>query len=173
MDTKKGLFAIGIVSAAATLFLVWLIYFREGGGDSGAYAWMAALNASLNGLSAFAILLGWLAIRAGERERHRKLMLAAFGFSSLFLVSYIIYHSLHGDSRFVGDPAIRRVYLTILFSHIGLSIVALPMVLSTFFFALTGKFSSHRKLARFTFPIWLYVSVTGVLVFFFLRLFSH
>jgi putative membrane protein len=103
---------------------------------------------------------------------HKRFMLAAFVASTLFLVSYVIYHSLHGDTPFQGVGVIRRVYFFILISHILLTTVALPLILITFAFALTGKFAAHRKIARFTLPAWLYVSVTGVLIFVFLRLFQ-
>ena len=92
-------------------------------------------------------------------------MMTAFVFSSLFLVSYILHHSLHGDVRFAGGGGVKTFYLVLLTSHVLLSVVALPMVLVTFFFSLSGRFASHRRLARYTFPIWLYVSVTGVLVY--------
>ena len=96
-------------------------------------------------------------------------MLSAFGFSALFLVSYIVNHALRGDTPFPGVGTVRTVYLSILASHVLLSIVALPMVLTTLYFALSGQFKAHRRLARVTFPIWLYVSVTGVVVFVFLK----
>ena len=86
-------------------------------------------------------------------------------FSCLFLVTYITNHALHGDMRFQGAGVIRYVYFPLLISHIGLSVVALPMILVTFFLSLTGRFPAHRRLARFTFPVWLYVSVTGVIVY--------
>jgi len=85
--------------------------------------------------------------------------------SSLFLASYITNHALHGDSRYPGHGTIRTVYLVILATHVLLSVVALPMVLTTFFFSLSGRFAQHRRIARFTFPIWMYVSVTGVVVY--------
>lgn len=91
-------------------------------------------------------------------------MLTAFGFSTLFLASYITNHALHGDQLFAGRGAVRVVYLSILGSHILLTVVALPLVLITFFFSLSGRFPQHRKVARWTFPLWLYVSVTGVIV---------
>ena len=100
-------------------------------------------------------------------------MLLAFGFSSLFLVSYIVNHALRGDTHFPNVGAARTVYLSILTSHILLSIVALPLVLTTLFFALSGRFMMHRRLARATFPIWLYVSVTGVVVFEFLKAYAY
>jgi hypothetical protein len=90
-------------------------------------------------------------------------------FSSAFLTSYIVNHALHGDTLFPGHGPVRTLYLSILGSHVILSIIALPMVLTTFFFSLTGRFAMHRRIARLTFPIWLYVSITGVVVFFFLK----
>jgi putative membrane protein len=86
-------------------------------------------------------------------------------FSSLFLVSYIANHALHGESHYPGHSLARNVYLAILISHVSLSVIALPLVLVTFFFSLSGRISTHRKVARWTFPIWLYVSVTGVIVY--------
>jgi len=99
-----------------------------------------------------------------------KLMLSAVGVAGVFLASYIVYHHFHGDTRFGGQGLIRPVYFFILITHITGSIVALPLVLTTLFFAGTKRFERHRKLARVTFPVWLYVSVTGVAVFFFLKL---
>jgi len=87
----------------------------------------------------------------------------------LFLTSYITYHFFHGDTRFTGQGSIRAVYFSILITHIGLSMVALPLILTTLWFALRDQFRFHRRVARWTFPIWLYVSVTGVMVYFFLR----
>jgi len=89
--------------------------------------------------------------------------------SSLFLVSYIVNHALHGDTHYPGHGIVRGIYLSILASHIILSVVALPLVLITFFLSLTRRFPIHRKVARYTFPIWLYVSITGVVVFAMLR----
>jgi putative membrane protein len=100
-------------------------------------------------------------------------MITAFAFSSLFLVSYIANHAIHGDTIFPEHGGVRNLYLAILASHVILSIVALPMVLTTFFFSLTGRFAMHRRIARITFPIWLYVSVTGVVVFLFLRAYAY
>ena len=100
-------------------------------------------------------------------------MMVAFCFSTLFLVSYIVNHALHGDTRFPGHGAVRAIYLSILASHIILSIVALPLVLVTFFLSLTRRFPIHRRVARFTlFPIWFYVSVTGVVVFAMLKIYA-
>jgi len=100
-------------------------------------------------------------------------MLLAFVFSSAFLISYIVNHAMHGDTIFPGHGAVRALYLSILASHVILSIVALPMVLTTLFFSLTGRFAMHRRIARVTFPIRLYVSISGVVVFAFLKMYAY
>lgn len=165
---------IVVVSGLAVTFLLWLLYVHHA---SAAFAarWMflPALNALLNGLCAIALCVGLYFIKQGNRDAHRNSMLLAFVFSSVFLVSYIVNHALHGDTIFPGHGSIRTLYLSILGSHITLSIVALPMVLTTFFFSLTGRFAVHRKIARWTFPIWLYVSITGVVVFLFLKAYAY
>jgi putative membrane protein len=99
-------------------------------------------------------------------------MLTATVFSALFLTSYIVYHSFHGDTPFPGHGWIRPVYFFILITHIGLSMVALPLILAALWYALRNEFPFHRRVARWTFPIWLYVSVTGVIVYFFLKHFT-
>ncbi len=157
------------VGAAATIFLLWLIYIREPGGGSAALAWLPAFNATCNAASASCVVLGYLAIRERRRRLHASLMLAAFACSLLFLAGYVTHHALHGDTRFGGAGIGRAVYLAILASHIGLSAVALPLVLVTFSLAAARHFDAHRRVARWTLPIWLYVSVTGVVVYFMLR----
>ena len=112
-----------------------------------------------------ALLAGFYFIRQRNIPAHRVSMVTAFVFSSLFLVSYITNHALHGETHFPGFGTVRTVYLSILISHVGLSVIALPMVLTTFFFSLSGRIRQHRKIARITLPIWLYVSVTGVVVY--------
>jgi len=166
--TGPAIAAILAISAAATLFLFWLIYIHPAAASSTQYAFLPALNAILNGLSATALLVGYTFIRARRIRQHRAAMITAFIFSSLFLVSYILHHALHGDVRYPAHAALRSVYLPLLASHIILAVVALPLVLVTFFFSLSGRIPQHRKVARWTFPLWLYVSVTGVLVYFML-----
>jgi putative membrane protein len=161
-----------IVSAAAIAFLFWLLYARQGGGESDSLSFLPAVNACLNATTTAFLLRGWFAIRSGNRALHAFCQKTAFIVSAVFLVCYIVYHSVHGDTRFPGTGLIRPVYFTILISHIVLSIAALPMVLATFFFALTGRFDTHRKWARLTFPIWLYVSITGVVIFFVLKAYT-
>jgi putative membrane protein len=169
-STRPAIAAILAISAAATLFLFWLIYVHPAAAASTSYAFLPALNALLNGLSATALLIGYTFIRAHRVSSHRAAMITAFGFSTLFLVSYIAHHALHGDVRYPVHAALRSVYLPLLASHIVLAIVALPLVLVTFFFSLTGSIPQHRKIARWTFPLWLYVSITGVVTYAMLRL---
>jgi len=170
-STRPAIAAILIVSAAATAFLFWLIYVHPAADAASVrLAFLPALNALLNGLSATALLLGFTFIRARRIPAHRAAMITAFGFSTLFLVSYILHHALHGDVRYPAHAALRMVYLPLLASHILLAIVALPLILVTFFFSLTGRIPQHRKVARWTFPLWLYVSVTGVVTYVMLRL---
>ena len=171
--SRGPLVAIGAVSAVALAFLVWLIYFNEAQAfDPASVAFLPAVNAALNACSAVCLSLGIVAIRRGAAARHKRLMLAAFAFSALFLVSYLVYHAAHGDTKFTGEGLVRPVYFFVLISHIVLSALALPMILTTFWFSLSGRFANHKKIARFTFPIWLYVSVTGVLIFVLLKLFG-
>jgi putative membrane protein len=154
------------VSAAAVCFLLWLLYLHHPLDASAAhFRFLPALNALLNGLCTIALLTGFSFIRRRNIPAHRAAMMTAFVFSSLFLVSYITNHALHGETHFPGLGTVRTVYLSILISHVGLSVIALPMVLTTFFFSLSGRIRQHRKIARITLPIWLYVSVTGVVVY--------
>lgn len=126
---------------------------------------LPALNAALNATSALLLLTGYLLIRAGRRESHRRVMLAALACSALFLSSYLVYHFNVGSVRFRGTGAIRTVYLAILLSHTLLAVAILPLVLITASRALRGRFDAHRRIARYTLPLWAYVSVTGVIVY--------
>jgi putative membrane protein len=170
-NPKAAVAAIIGISIAASLFLFWLIYVHPAADVSGTkYAFLPALNAILNGLSAIALLIGYTFIRARRVAAHRISMFTAFAFSTLFLVSYILHHALHGDVRYPAHAAFRSAYLWLLGTHIILAIVALPLILITFFLSLSGRIPMHRKVARWTFPIWLYVSVTGVITYVMLRL---
>jgi uncharacterized membrane protein YozB (DUF420 family) len=126
---------------------------------------LPALNAVLNTASAVLLLAGWRLIRHGRRRAHRVAMLAALTTSTLFLVSYLAYHSKVGSVRFTGEGTIRAVYLSILLSHTILAAVIVPLVLVTVARALRGRYEAHRSLARYTLPLWLWVSVSGVVVY--------
>jgi len=163
--TRPAIATILAVSAAACLFLLWLIYIHPPAAASDQFAFLPALNALLNGLSAIALLIGYIFIRAKRIQAHRAAMITAYGFSTLFLFCYILHHALHGDVRYPVHAALRSVYLPLLASHIVLAVVALPLVLVTVFFSLTGRIPQHRQVARWTFPLWLYVSITGVFTY--------
>ena len=121
--------------------------------------------ACLNAVSAGLLLTALAAIRRGDRERHRMLMLVNLGVSALFLVVYVTEISLFGTTRFPGDDWVRTLFLAILVSHTILAVALVPLVLRTFYLALRGRFAEHRRIARVTFPIWFYISVTGVVIY--------
>lgn len=123
------------------------------------------LHAILNSLTAFCIFTGFLYIRQKNIKAHRALMLSALVLSSLFLCSYVFYHSISEPTLYGGDRILRYIYYFLLITHIVLAAVILPLILFTFAKALSGKIDQHRKLAKWTFPLWLYVAVSGVLVY--------
>jgi uncharacterized membrane protein YozB (DUF420 family) len=123
------------------------------------------VNAALNSLSAVLLLTGYRFIRAGNRSAHRTSMLAACACSTLFLISYLIYHFHVGSVPFKGQGMIRLVYFTILISHTILATAVVPLAMITLIRGLQKNFVKHRRIARWTFPIWLYVSITGVIVY--------
>jgi putative membrane protein len=125
----------------------------------------AALNASLNGTSAVLLACGYVAIRSGKRAIHKKFMISAVVVSSLFLISYVIYHYRVGHVVFTGQGWIRPVYFAILISHTILAVVIVPLVIVTIRRAWLERFDKHRLIARWTLPLWFYVSVTGVIVY--------
>jgi putative membrane protein len=156
------------VSAVASLFLTWLVYYHAPVDVAGTHlAFLPALDAVLNAVCAVFLGFGFWHIRQRDVVKHRNSMFGAFIVSSVFLVAYVVNHLLHGDILFPrAYPTARFIYLWILLTpHILLAIIALPMILITFFLSLTGRFPAHRRLARWTFPIWLYVSVSGVIVY--------
>jgi len=126
-----------------------------------------ALNAFLNGTSAVLIGAGYYCIKTGRRATHKRLMLSAFVTSTLFLISYLYYHLVlrAGVTHFKGEGVWRPVYFSILISHTFLAVVVVPFILLTLYRALKGNFGRHKAIARWTFPIWMYVSVTGVVIF--------
>jgi uncharacterized membrane protein YozB (DUF420 family) len=124
-----------------------------------------AINATLNALSGVLLLTGFALIKARRIEAHRRCMLAAFAASTLFLICYVTYHAQVGSVRFTRQGVVRPIYFTILITHVLLAASVLPLALITLSQGLRGRFARHRRVARWTFPIWLYVSVTGVIVY--------
>ena len=126
---------------------------------------LPAVNASLNALSGILLLIGYVLIRLRRIDQHRKVMIAAFATSAVFLVCYVIYHAQVGSVRFTRQGFVRRLYYTILITHVTLAATVVPLAIVTLSRGLRSRFDAHRRIARWTFPIWLYVSVTGVLVY--------
>ncbi len=159
-----------IISVTALAFLTWLLLIRTATVDTGLdLRFMPAVNAGLNSLAAALLAAGFVAIRRGSVRVHKFCMVSAFVASSLFLVCYIVYHYVHGGTKFAGTGAVRPIYFFILISHVLLAMVIIPMALSAFYFAFKRAFVRHKNVTRILLPIWLYVSVTGVVVFFMLR----
>lgn len=162
-DTKtpyKGLIitlSIVIPIAIAVLFKV-----RVSGYN---FSFLPPIYATLNGLTAVCLVSAVVSIKRGNRKVHERLMKLCMVLSSLFLVMYVLYHMTSDPTHFGGVGLAKVVYLVILISHIILSVLVIPMVLFTFVYGLGGNFERHRALAKFTFPIWLYVAVTGVIVY--------
>jgi putative membrane protein len=158
-----------VVSTAAVSFLAWLLLGSRDAVGGYDLSFMPAVNASFNALAAVLLVSGLVAIKNRNIALHKRLMVSAFAASSLFLIGYIAYHYVHGDTKFTGQGPIRTVYFAILISHVLLSVAVVPMALTSFYFAFRQRFVTHAKVARVLFPIWLYVSVTGVVIYFMLR----
>jgi uncharacterized membrane protein YozB (DUF420 family) len=126
---------------------------------------LPALNATLNGLSAIFLVTGYVLIRSGQRELHKRCMVAALVTSSLFLVSYVIYHLNTGSRPFAGTGVVRTIYFAILITHVVLAAVIVPLALTTAARGLRAQYARHVAIARWTLPLWLYVSVTGVVIY--------
>ena len=173
MSGTKAIAAILGVSAAVFLFLVWLIYFKPATGySSEVIGALPAVNATLNGLSSIFLIIAFVAVKQRRYANHIRWVFAAIVSSTLFLISYVVYHNFHGDTKFTGQGIVRPIYFFILISHIVLSAVVVPLILTTLYLSLAGRLAVHRRVARYTFPIWLYVSITGVLIFVMLKVFS-
>lgn len=170
---KKAYSLIIFLSIVVLLALTWLIYFKPTTTTDFTFLeTIPVLNAFFNSLTTIFLISGFVFVKKKKIEQHKKMMVAATVSSVFFLIGYISYHYFHGDTKFLPTGGIRTTYFTILISHILLSAVQVPLILSTLYLGFKGKTLQHKKLARFTFPIWLYVSVTGVLIFVFLRWFN-
>jgi uncharacterized membrane protein YozB (DUF420 family) len=129
------------------------------------YGVLPTVNATLNAISGIFLLIGYVLIRRRQITAHRNAMLGAFGSSTLFLISYLIYHAQAGSRPFTGQGSIRYIYFTVLISHVILAAAILPMAISTLSRGLRGRYVEHKRIAKWTFPTWMYVSVTGVIVY--------
>ncbi|NML66273.1 DUF420 domain-containing protein [Hymenobacter sp. RP-2-7] len=168
-DYTKYKIILGTLGVVVPVLVAVLFYYKnifriEGAGHY--LRMLPAVNALLNSLTALALLVGFYFIRQKNVVAHRAAMLTAFGLGGLFLLSYVAYHSQVESTHYLGTGALRYVYFVLLLTHISLAAVTVGLVLFTLYFALTGQYTKHQRIARWTFPIWLYVSVTGVIVYF-------
>jgi|DewCreStandDraft_1066081.scaffolds.fasta_scaffold00864_8 putative membrane protein len=159
-----SLAVVALLTAALVGVVAWLLVRAPASGVPADSA-LPALNASLNGATTLCLVFGWLAIRMRRVRWHRGWMLTAAGLSACFLVSYVVHHYQVGSVRFVGPAWLRALYLAVLVPHVVLSAAMVPLVLTTLWRALSADFARHRRVARWTLPLWLVVSVTGVLVY--------
>lgn len=167
---RSALVVIGVVSLAVVTVVGYLLLGHQAPPGAGPLvAALPLLNACLNATSAALLCAGFVFIRRRNVTAHKACMVSALTVSILFLVSYVTYHSLAGSRPFTGTGWIRLVYYPMLLSHIVLAAVIVPLALTTVYRALQGNFARHVRIARWTLPIWLYVSVTGVLVYWMLH----
>ena len=145
--------------------LLFSVKLKDFGFDVEPLSFLPPIYATINGITAVVLVVAVLAIKNGKRELHKQLMTTAIALSVAFLVMYVAYHMTSDSTKFGGEGMIRNVYFFILISHILLSIAVIPLVLITYVRALAERFDRHKKIAKITFPIWLYVAVTGVIVY--------
>ncbi|HEX8251399.1 MAG TPA: DUF420 domain-containing protein [Pyrinomonadaceae bacterium] len=165
---KKSILLINLLSVVVPLAVAVLLSFPNKLDLGG---WTKNLSHAIgvvNTLTSILLIFGLILIRRKKTEPHRIVMTAAFVLGGLFLIFYITYHLSNPANRFAGAGFVRYIYLFILISHIGLSLIVLPLVLRAMFFAVTGQFARHKAIVRFAYPIWLYVSLSGVAVYFML-----
>ena len=165
MNEKRTNLLIAIISIVVPVLVAILIY-TPAFHLNVDVSFLPALNAVLNSTVTVLLLLGYYFIRNKNRKAHKLSMLSAFSLSALFLISYIVYHSSTEETTFGGEGPVRYVYFIILITHIILAAAIMPFILITLSRALSERFDKHRKIARITFPLWLYVSVTGVIIYF-------
>ena len=165
-DTRYFLL-IALLSVAVPLLVTFLLFVPQTGklGDVDV-TFLPKLHAMLNSLTAVALVLGFTFIRKGNIRYHRFAMVTAIVLSAFFLISYVTYHYQAPPTRFGGEGTIRGIYYFVLLTHIVLAAVIVPLVLLSVYFAISNQFDRHRRIARWTLPIWLYVAITGVVVYF-------
>jgi putative membrane protein len=173
LGAARAVALIGAVSVGVVGFLFWLIYFKPAAAHaSNVVPMLPTLNATLNAIASVCLIAAYRAIRRRRVTTHIRWIVAALVASTLFFVSYVVYHNFHGDTKFLGRGIIRPIYFLILISHIVLSAIVVPMILTSLYLSLSGRLHAHRRVSRWTFPIWLYVSMTGVVIFILLKVFN-
>lgn len=157
---------IGVVSVLIPIVVAVLLFLPESGRLLDLdVSFLPHLNGMINTAVSILLILAFYNIKKKNISTHRMLMTSAFVLSSIFLISYVIYHYVATHTSFGGEGVIRSIYFFLLISHIILAVVIVPLVLFSFYFSLTNQINKHKKLSRWTFPVWLYVSVTGVIVY--------
>lgn len=168
LDIKESnaLWLIGVVSVLIPIVVAVLLFLPESGRVADFdVSFLPHLNGIINSAVSIVLIAAFVQIKKKKIEAHKTLMISAFVLSSVFLISYVIYHYAAPPTRFGGEGLIRYVYYFILITHIVLAAVIVPFVLLSFYFSLSGKIERHKKISRWTFPMWLYVSVTGVIAY--------
>jgi putative membrane protein len=162
---KKFLTVIAILSILIPIVVALLFFMPKVGESSVDVSFLPTLHAILNSLTAIALIIGYYFIKRNNSKAHRAAMLTAFSLSAIFLVSYVTYHFLGERTIYGGEGILKYIYYFILLTHIVLAIVIVPLVLLSVYFGISNQLSRHRRISKWTFPIWLYVAVTGVLVY--------
>ncbi len=162
---KKFLTLIAVLSVAIPIVVAVLFFMPKANNGAVDVSFLPAFHAILNSLTAIALVVGYVNIKRQNTKNHRAAMLVAFGLSAIFLVSYVTYHFLGERTIYGGEGALKFIYYFILLTHIVLAVVIVPLVLLSVYFGISNQLTRHRRISRWTFPIWLYVAVTGVLVY--------
>lgn len=162
---KKYLTLIAVLSVAIPVVVAVLFFMPKADTPGIDVSYLPGFHAVLNSLTAVALIVGYANIRRGNTKAHRTAMLVAFGLSSVFLVSYVTYHFLGQRTIYGGEGALKYIYYFILLTHIVLAAAIVPLVLLSVYYGITNQLKRHRRISKWTFPIWLYVAITGVLVF--------
>lgn len=162
---RKVLSVIAALSVAIPIVVAVLFFLPKSGDSNVDVSYLPAFHAILNSLTAVALVIGYYNIKRNNVKIHRAAMLTAFALSAVFLVSYVTYHFLGQRTVYGGEGTLKYIYYFILLTHIVLAVVIVPLVLLSVYFGITNQLAKHRRISKWTFPIWLYVAVTGVLVY--------
>lgn len=164
-NDKKVLTIIAVLSVAIPVVVAILFYMPKSGQADVDVSFLPTLHAILNSLTAIALIVGYFQVKRNNVKGHRAAMLVAFGLSAVFLVSYVTYHFLGERTIYGGEGLLKYIYYFILLTHIVLAVAIVPLVLLSVYYGISNQLAKHRKISKWTFPIWLYVAVTGVLVY--------
>lgn len=170
MKSKIVYPVIGVVSVVVPLLVAFLLFSPGSGKFTDMdVSFLPHLNAVLNSATALLLFIGFLFIKSGNQKLHKTAMYSAFALSAIFLISYVLYHANAEHTKYGGEGTIRYVYFFLLISHILLSVAIVPLVLFSIYFAVSGKNQKHKKIVKWTWPIWMYVAVSGVIVYFMIK----